>query len=470
MTATSSQPSSTREPSSFRDPSGFIFYGPDGSIYRQVNDFYRVAYETLIRSGLYDRLIKAQLLIAHQETDAPPQEADGVYRVLQVERLPFISYSYEWCFSQLKDAALLTLQIQKLALAHGMILKDASAYNVQFRAGRPIWIDTLSFDIYKEGEPWVAYRQFCQHFLVPLALMSKTDIRLRHLLRTHLDGIAPEFAVNLLPGKVFLRPGLFFHLYLHAKSQRRASSRPAAKGSSLRCMRKDALHLLLKSLESTIQSLKWEPAGTEWIDYYRDDSYTKVALADKVKIVERHLDVVKPANVWDFGANTGLYSALASTRGIPTLSMDNDEGAVERQYVKLKKHPDSKRLPLLIDIINPSPSCGWDIQERMSLFERGPADMVFALALVHHLAIGNNVPFSRIAQMLRRVCRYLVIEFVPKADKKVQTMLALRKDVFSYYTREVFEQEFQKFFIVRDSVAIKDSLRTMYLMENTRPA
>ena len=468
MSVIFSQSSARREPSSFRDPSGFIFYGQDDSVYRQVNDSYQAAYETLMRSGLYEHLIKGGLLITHQETDVPPQEPNGAYRVLQVERLPSSSYPYEWCFSQLKDAALLTLKIQKLALAHGMVLKDASAYNIQFRASRPVWIDTLSFDIYKEGEPWVAYRQFCQHFLAPLALMSKTDTRLRHLLRAYLDGISPEFAVNLLPAKAFLRPGLFVHLYLHAKSQRRASSRAAPKVVSRHSIRKDALQLLLKSLESTIQSLKWTPTGTQWVDYYSDDSYTEVALSDKVKIVERYLDTVRPASVWDLGANTGLYSKLASARGIPTISMDNDEGAVERQYIQLKKQPDSKRLPLLMDIMNPSPSCGWDLHERASLFERGPVEMVFALALVHHLVIGNNVPFSRIAQVLQRVGRYLAIEFVPKADKKAQTMLALRKDVFPHYTQESFEREFQKFFTIRDSVAVKDSLRTLYLMENIK--
>lgn len=456
---------SRKDPSSFRDPSGFVFYGEDGSLYRQVNNLYRAEYDMLMSSGLYDRLVKERLLIPHQEVDNTPRETDDAYRVIQPERVPFISYPYEWCFSQLKDAALLTLKIQRLALEYGMILKDASAYNLQFFNGGPIFIDTLSFGIYKPGKPWSAYRQFCQHFLAPLALMSKQDIRSYRLQRPFLDGIPLDFAVKLLPARVFLRPGLFIHLYLHAKSQGRKPSRATLKSASRRSVPKATLVWLINGLEAATKSLQWKPAGTQWVDYYSDDSYTKEALSHKLEIVEQYLDESRPTSVWDLGANTGLYSALASKRGIPTISMDSDEGAVENQYLQLKNQPDANRLPLLIDLMNPSPACGWNINERASLFERGPADIIFALALVHHLAIGNNVPLPDIAEVFSKLCRRLIIEFVPKEDKKPQTMLALREDVFSNYSQAYFEQAFKKFFTIRNVTPINDSLRVMYLME-----
>lgn len=456
---------SRKDPSSFRDPSGFVFYGEDGSLYRQVNNSYRAEYDMLMSSGLYDRLVKERLLISHQEVDNTPRETDDAYRVIQPERVPFISYPYEWCFSQLKDAALLTLKIQRLALEYGMILKDASAYNIQFLRGKPILIDTLSFGIYREGYPWVAYRQFCQHFLAPLALMGKRDVRSYRLQRLFLDGIPLDFAVKLLPARAFLRPGLFIHLYLHAKSQGRKPSRATLKSASRRFVPKAALVWLINGLEVAIKSLKWKPAGTQWVDYYSDDSYTKEALSHKLGIVEQYLDESKPTSVWDLGANTGLYSALASKRGIPTISMDSDEGAVENQYLQLKNQPDANRLPLLIDLMNPSPACGWNTNERASLFERGSADLILALALVHHLAIGNNVPLPGIAELFSKFCRRLIIEFVPKEDKKPQTMLALREDVFPNYSQAHFEQAFKKFFTIRNVTPIKDSLRVLYLME-----
>ena len=127
--------------------------------------------------------------------------------VLRPRELPLISYPYEWCFSQLREAALLTLELQRRALAAGMRLKDASAYNIQFDAGRPILIDTLSFEVGDPTQPWPAYRQFCEHFLAPLALMAYRDPRCGLMLRDFIDGIPVDLAARLMPGRTRLRPG-----------------------------------------------------------------------------------------------------------------------------------------------------------------------------------------------------------------------------------------------------------------------
>src|ERR1051326_2629765 len=208
------------DPGSFRDPSGFVFRR-ENTLFRQVQIGYREEYDLLMASGLYQALVDAGLLIAHTEEDVNSSLTEGAYRVLRPEPIPFISYPYEWCFSQLYDAALATLQIQKEALRFGMSLKDASAYNIQFRAGKPVMIDTLSFERYKEGRPWPAYRQFCQHFLAPLALMSRTDIRLRQMLRTNIDGIPLDLASRLLPRSTWLQAGLLTHIHLHGAAQQR---------------------------------------------------------------------------------------------------------------------------------------------------------------------------------------------------------------------------------------------------------
>lgn len=207
-------------PSSFRDPSGFVFLH-DGEIYRQVNASYRDHYDLLMSSGLYENLVKQDRLIAHTETQNKFGSSKDAYKILAPQRLELISYPYEWCFSQYQLAALLVLEIQKQALAHGMTLKDASAYNVQFRGTQPVWIDTLSFEKYSEGSPWVAYRQFCQHFLAPLALMSSVDLRFVHLMKSYIDGLPLDLASQMLPWTSWLKPSLLIHLHLHSRAQRR---------------------------------------------------------------------------------------------------------------------------------------------------------------------------------------------------------------------------------------------------------
>ena len=449
-----------RTPGSFRDPSGFVFER-DGTLYRQVNLAYRADYDRQVASGLDRSLIDEGWLIPHREVDEEPSEPRGAYKVLRPERLPFVSYPYEWCFGQLKDAALLTLAIQRRSLAHGMSLKDASAFNVQFRGGRPVFIDSLSFEEYREGTPWVAYRQFCRHFLAPLALMSRSDIRLNQLFRPSLDGIPLDLASRLLPWRTRLDPRLLIHIHLHAGAERAYAGDRVAKP---RPFSKGALLGLIDNLEAAVRSLRWEPRGTEWADYYGETNYTDAATARKLALVGEVIDAARPSTVWDLGANTGRFSRLASDRGASTVAFDVDPACVERNYRAVVERGDRGLLPLRLDLTNPSPALGWDHGERMSLIERGPADLAMALALVHHLAISGNVPLGRIASFLGRACRALIVEFVPKGDSQVQRLLASRVDVFDEYTKDGFESAFVGHFTIDRAEPIVDSERTLYLM------
>jgi ribosomal protein L11 methylase PrmA len=448
-------------PASFRDPSGFLFWR-DGRIYRQVNSSYRENYDQLMNSGLYKALADAHLLIAHEDVDIAPPEPDRAYRIIRPEMIPFVSYPYEWSFSQLKAAALVTLEIQKKALEFDMSLKDSSSYNIQFADGRVLLIDTLSFEKYRQGQPWVAYGQFCRHFLAPLALMSYRDIRLSSLLRSYIDGIPVDLADALLPFRTRFRFSLLAHIHFHARSQK-VFARRTVKKSEHRMSRFSLLGII-DSLESAVRKLKWRPAGTEWADYYDYMNYTSDALEQKKRLVAEFIDKVNPKSVWDLGANDGLFSRLASDRGIQTVSFDIDPAAVEKSYLEAVQKGEKKILPLLLDLTNPSPGIGWENEERQSLIERGPADMALALALIHHLAISNNVPFIRIAAFLSRICNWLIIEFVPKADSKVQLLLASREDIFTAYTQNDFEKDFAECFTITSSVKIAGSERTLYLM------
>jgi hypothetical protein len=453
---------------SFRDPSGFVFTR-DGKILRQVNPVYRRHYEQLMHSGLYQQLTQNNWLITHEALSDEVHDED-VFQIIAPKPIEFISYPYEWCFSQLKDAALRTLEIQKLALQFNMSLKDASAYNIQYVQGKPLFIDTLSFECYEEGEPWAGYRQFCQHFLAPLALMALKDIRLLQLLKVYIDGIPLELASTLLPKSSWLNPGLLMHLHLHAKMEKSFGKTKAGQTSTARKTKLSKAGFLgiIDSLQRTIHKLTWEPVGTEWAEYYQATNYTDFSFSEKARIVQDYLQRIAPKTVWDLGANTGHFSRLAQQTGAEcTLAFDIDPAAVEMHY-RLGKQQ-AAPLPLLLDLTNPTPGLGWHHNERDSLLARGPADCVMALALMHHLAISNTIPFRQLAAFFKDLCQHLIIEFVPKSDSQVQRLLHSRKDIFPHYDKESFEKAFSLYFDIQCAQAVEGSERILYLMKRSKP-
>lgn len=450
---------------SFRDPSGFMFKH-DGKLYRQVNQKYREEYDLLMTSGLYNQLTKSKTLVGHKEVDlelAPLP--DIAYKVIQPEVVDFISYPYEWCFNQLKDAAILTLAIARRALEFGMSLKDASAYNIQFQQGRPIFIDTLSFEKYEEGMPWVAYRQFCQHFLAPLSLMAKKDIRLAQMLRLHIDGIPLDLTSKLLPASTRLNFGLGTHIHLHAKSQERYADKEVSQAEVKGRVSKSAMLGLFDSLLSTVRSLNVKTIQTEWTDYYQDNNYTEASFEAKRQLVKSFIEKVNPKQVWDLGGNTGEFSRAASDLGISMVCFDIDPGAVQQNYELVKKNKEKFMLPLRMDLTNPSPDLGWHNAERESMQARGPVDLVMALALIHHMAISNNVPLVEIADYFAELGEYLIIEFVPKSDSQVKRLLASRVDIFPDYNLEGLKRAFETRFKLNEEQKVPGSERTLLLFK-----
>jgi len=459
--------------SSFRDPSGFVFLH-DGMVHRQVNNVFADNYDALISSGLYDKLVERKLLIAHEEiTDGSVPGTCDCYRILKPQQIPFVSYPYEWSFSQLKDAAMLTLKVQHEAIRHGFILKDASAYNVQFLDSRPVFIDTLSFDTYTPGTPWVAYKQFCQHFLAPLALMAHTDVELSKLMISHIDGVPLPLASKLLPFKTRFNYAIATHIHLHSRMQQQhadnaADDTPAAsKHSSLS---EQSLKALMEALAKTVQKLTWKMPDTEWGDYYQNTNYSDRAGEEKRGLVDRLLGSIPDRLniVQDFGANTGEFSRIAAKHSALVVSQDIDPVAVEINYRKSASDGPSNILPLIQDFSSPSPAIGWSNAERDSFLQRSHCDALLVLALIHHLAISNNVPLPNIAALFASLTRWLVIEFVPKEDSQVIRLLATREDIFPNYTRDGFEAAFLHYFTIEESSPVAESERTLYLMK-TRP-
>jgi ribosomal protein L11 methylase PrmA len=428
---------------------------------------YKANYDFLMSCGLYEKLIDRKLLIKHTPADVRPVQPETAYLVIRPEKAPFISYPYEWCFSQLKSAALTTLRIQKEALAYGMTLKDASAYNIQFINGRALLIDTLSFEEFNPGQPWVAYRQFCQHFLAPLALMALVDIRLSQLLRVYIDGVPLDLASRLLPWKTRLNFGLLTHIHAHAGVQKRfAGSEADAKNAGQVSPR--GLAGLIDSLEGAVKGLKWKPAGTEWGEYYAATNYSNQALVEKSRLVREFLALTEPGMVWDLGANTGAFSRIACEAGRLTVSFDIDPAAVEKNYLAAREEKNGLILPLTLDLTNPSAGIGWANQERMSLAGRGPAGTILALALVHHLAISNNVPLLEVARYFSGLGKWLIVEFVPKSDSQVKRLLASREDIFDGYHLAGFEEDFGTVADLVRKADIPGTERVLYLFKTRK--
>ncbi|HEX2123873.1 MAG TPA: SAM-dependent methyltransferase [Thermoanaerobaculia bacterium] len=454
-----------RHGSSFRDPSGFM-YVADGTLFRQVNDTYSAHYDLLMRSGLYEALVHNGWLVPHEEV-APPPSSDA-YRILKPQPVPYVSYPYEWCFSQLKDAALLTLDVQLASLAHGMVLKDASAYNVQFIGARPAFIDTLSFAAYDDGAPWIAYRQFCEHFLGPLALMAYRDARLGQLLGRFIDGVPLDLVAGLLPLRTRARYGLFAHVHLHARSQQRHRD-DAAKAEPPRIPKlpKWRLIALMESLRAAVRGCRRPERRSEWSDYYEETNYSDSAMSAKEALVRRLVDETFGAAgvIHDIGANTGRFSRLIAGPDRYVVSHDVDELSVERNYRETRRLGSTAVLPLVLDLANPSPAIGWALEERSSALERMAGGAVLALALVHHLAISNNVPLRHLATLFGRLASALIVEFVPKEDSQVRRLLATRDDVFPDYTLEQFEAELSRVFEITHREPVPGTVRTLFAMK-----
>jgi len=438
-----------------------------GKILRQVNECGKEDYELLMESGLYESLTVKKLLLPHQEIKDTSDD-DG-YKLLEPIQLRYISYPYEWSFNQLKDAALLTLNVQIEALKFGMSLKDATAYNVQFHEGNPVFIDTLSFEKYIDGSAWIAYRQYCQHFLAPLALISFLDYRQARLSQSFLDGIPLDLASRILPKRTWFKYSLLAHIHLHAKTQQKYQDQgrnqveiPGARVSRLQ------FDGLLVSLKKATESILWKHHSTEWRNYYQDTNYVSQSMAHKEQLVSKYLGCCKkskPPIAADFGANTGKFSRLAANLGFFVLAHDSDAVAVDRHYCEIKRTSEYFVLPLIQDLTCPSPAIGWANKERMSFVERHNVDVGMALAIIHHLHISNNVPLVMIAELFSTLCKSLIIEFVPKADSQVKRLLSSREDIFPDYNEQGFKDAFVQFFQIVAFEKIEHSERTLYLLK-----
>jgi hypothetical protein len=450
----------SQHPSSYRDPSGFLFYR-DGILYRQVNKIFAPDFDMFMQNGLHDHLVKKQLLISDEIINENLTGSENWHLTLQPEFIPFISYPYEWCFDMLKDAALLTLEAANDAMNFGMMLRDASAYNVQLHKGKMIFIDTLSFEQYDEQKPWKAYHQFCQHFFAPLALMHYLKEPLQNLFLAYPDGLPLGMTSKMLPFKSKWN----LHSYLHLHLQSSIAKRNKTENDGGKAFSKQKMKNLLQSLKDGICSFSFSQSSTVWTNYYEEAGQRGDYLAAKKQIISDWLSRLNIKTVFDAGANEGEFSELAASFATCVISTDSDHSAISKLYQKVLQKNSSNIFPLVLDLANPSPAIGANNNERPSFLERIKVDLTLALALIHHLALGRNISFEKIAEMFSSAGKYLVIEFVPGEDEMVRPMTSHKKELLQTYTEENFLTAFQKFFIILHKQEVSTSGRTLYLMQ-----
>jgi SAM-dependent methyltransferase len=458
----------TYVPASYKDRSARVVEFKDG-IYRLLNEQAYDSYLALqstafLKSCVTSRKIIESTIISNPDTRFHNlMEADGFSHLLKHDKIPLISYPYEWCFSMLRDAALLHLDLMLQALDEQFILKDATPFNIQFHQGSLVLIDLPSFVAY-ENNGWVAYREFCQSFLYPLLLNSHLGLNFNAFLTSNLAGISVEDMNKLFYGAKVFKKGIFVHVYLQnmirkisAKNSRSIEPKVASGKFPVKIISNN-----IKNLVTTINSLKQNTNKTVWSSYHTNNTYTDVAEAEKCQFIEKISCDLKPDCVWDVGCNTGTYSNIAAKHAKLVVAIDSDPSVIEALYTHCKKLNINNLIPLIHSVTEPSPALGWQLDERSPLEHRSKPDLVFFLAIIHHICITHNIPIGDFIAWCARLCREVVIEFVDREDTMCATLLSHKDADIADYTKANFETCVKQHFEINSSFPLPDSARTLY--------
>jgi hypothetical protein len=453
-----------REPGSFRDPASTVFY-LDGRVLRGLDEQAAAEWRALQATGFFPRLLEQGKVC--RTVTAPAPSGDGRWAlVLEHERIPFVSYPYEWTFSMLRDAALLHLDILLEALDEGVTMKDGYAYNVQWRGTAPVFIDVVSFERLRGGEPWAGYRQFCQTFLYPLLLQAYKGVAFQPLLRGQVDGIPPRQLRQLLSGRDQLRPGVLKHVTLHSAMESRmsrAGTQNVREELEAAGYSSELNRATVRALRKLVAGLSWRPDASHWADYQQTSTYTDQERAAKGAFVEAALAGRRLGLVWDLGCNDGTYARIAARHAAGVVAVDLDDTVVDGLYRRLRGEGQTRILPLVMNLTDPSPGIGWRGRERAPFFGRARPDAVLCLALVHHLALAANVPLPEVVDWLRSLDARVVVEFVDPADPMAQRLLGnLKPGLHDAYRREAFERLLGERFEVERRLELPSGTRTLY--------
>ncbi len=452
----------SRHPASFRDPAGHV-HERDGKVYRTILPWGAARYRAVRESGFLETATASGRLIEGREVDPAVlgDEAPDAVHVLEHPHLAFVSHPYEWSFSGLRAAALLTLDLHLEALASGVTLSDASAYNVQFAGPRPVFIDYLSFIPYEPGQVWLGYRQFCEQFLNPLLLTAKAGVAFQAWYRGRPEGISAADLSALLPLRARLDPRVALHVVLRGRLERRVTAHDTARARGVR-LPKAALVNNLRSMRGWIAKLAPRTSATSWEAYERSAHYTPEEHAKKARFVGDAIAVARPGVVWDLGCNAGAYAEVALAHGAGlVIGFEPDAGAVDAAFRRAAEKG-LNFLPLAVDVTNPSPDLGWLQRERAGMAARRNADAVLCLALLHHLVLGRNLPLAHVIEWLVGLAPRGVLEFVPKEDPMAAQLIALKPGIAPEYTREAVGDLLAARACIEQSAVVTASGRTLF--------
>jgi hypothetical protein len=458
------------EPGSFRDADSTVLY-TDERVFRALSPAGLVSFEALERSRLFERFGGDGRLVgtrrADGAADVPALRTEEVAALLEHERVPFVSYPYEWPFGMLRDAALLQLDLLLAALDEDLILKDSSPYNVMWRGARPTFVDVGSFERLPEGEPWIGYRQFCMLFLYPLMLQAYKGLPPQAWLRGAIDGIPPADMSAVMSARDVIRRGVLTHVRLHARLERRHGERPreVKRELSRAGFNKKLIRANVSKLRKLVTRLDWTPPKGVWTEYGERSHYSDRDTEEKDRFVREVAGSRRWPLVWDLGCNDGRHARIASAAGADyVVAMDGNQGPVELLYRTLRDEGVTDIHPLTVNLTDPSPALGWRGAERKTLLERGRPDLVLCLALVHHVSIAGNVPVREVVDWLRSLDATLVVEFPTREDPKVEQLLAAKRPgTHLDYEREFFERCLGERFEVERSQRLPSGTRVLYL-------
>jgi hypothetical protein len=418
-----------------------VFY-QHGRVYRGLSGEAAAEWRALAAAAFFRRRVADGSIVGTRDIEQTAEAGfPGWDTVLEHDRVPFVTYPYEWCFGMLQDAALLQLDLVLEALAEGLTMKDSTPFNVQWNGARPVFIDVASFVRRPTGEAWIGYRQFCELFLFPLLLQAYKDVPFHPWLRGSLDGIDAADCWRLMSAGDLRRPGVLSRVFLTSVMQRRygggqkdASRELKAAGFSTELISRN-----VTKLRGLVAGLRWSGAS-HWVDYVTTNTYDEADDAAKVAFVSEVLGLRRRALVWDVGCNTGRFSQLSAGHATQVVAMDGDHAAVERLYRSLKRDGPANILPMVFNVADPSPNQGWRGTERKSMEARDRPDLILSLALIHHLVITANLPLAEVIGWLAGLGAEVVIEFVGLDDPMVRQLLRNKQQKYDDYTVDNFER------------------------------
>jgi SAM-dependent methyltransferase len=443
-----------------------VFYADDGTVLRALTgealeDFRRVA-----ATDFFTRAISEGRIVGTELLEPAPPGVKGYAAALRHERIPFVSYPYEWSFSMLRAAALLQLELLLGALEEDVVLKDGSPYNVQWKGATPVFVDVGSFEPVRPGEAWAGYRQFCMLNLYPLLLQAYRGVPFNAWLRGSLEGIEPAEMRGLLSLGDLVRPGVITHVRLHSALERRLGSSTRNVGAELReaGFGKELIRSNVRRLHRLVRRLRPPSSSSAWTGYGPTTTYDEANAERKAEFVGNAAAGGPHRLAWDLGAGHGRYTRIAARHADYTVALDADPAVVDRLFRSLAAEDGGSILPLVADVADPPPGLGWRGHERVPLEERGRPDLVLCLALVHHLALSANVPLVELVAWLRSLGAMLVVEFVTPLDPMAKRLLERKRaGLHEDYRRETFERLLDEAFTVERTEELASGARVLYL-------